>query len=157
MPFSHYLNRLLLRGLIVKGSGMSGTDALYRLLGPLQILPIRHSYYSRLAACITYYLDKKITFHEFLNYLRKEKYSALENTILRLTRKVPLTTAELVTCVDHKCFPKKEQDLLSYIYAKPDTTCDSLTDETQFLHIQYPVLQAIGNLYLDKQITFQKL
>ena len=33
LSFSHYLNRLLLRGLIVKGDGLTGVDALYRFLG----------------------------------------------------------------------------------------------------------------------------
>ena len=156
-PFSYYLNRLLLRGLIVKGTGMSGADALYRLLGPLQILPIRCPFYSRLFTCITYCRDKKFSFHEFVHYLKREKRSVIENTILKLSRSIPLTTSELITCIDHKYFPKKEQDILTSIYAQPDTTCESLTDETQFLHIQYPVLQAIGNLYLDKQILFHKL
>ena len=155
-PFSYYLNRLLLRELIVKGSGMSGTDALYRLLGPLQILPIHHSFHSRLTSCITLYLDKQITFQEFCHCLRKGKRSVIETTILNLADKVPLTTAELVTCIDHQYFPKTEQDILASIYAQPGTTFNSLTDESQFLHIQYPVLQAIGNLYLDKQILFQK-
>ncbi len=36
--FSFYLNRLLLRGLIVKDDGMTWVDALYRLLGTLQAI-----------------------------------------------------------------------------------------------------------------------
>ncbi|WP_270628919.1 hypothetical protein [Mediterraneibacter gnavus] len=33
IPIEPYLNRLLLRGLVVKGDGLTGVDALYRLLG----------------------------------------------------------------------------------------------------------------------------
>lgn len=33
IPIEPYLNRLQLRGLIVKGDGLTGVDALYRLLG----------------------------------------------------------------------------------------------------------------------------
>src|SRR5699024_934134 len=40
LPLSHYLNRLLLRGLLVKGMGVSAVDALYRLLGTLTITPV---------------------------------------------------------------------------------------------------------------------
>ena len=39
LSFQHYLNRLSLRGLVVSGIGLTGVDALYRLLGSLTIIP----------------------------------------------------------------------------------------------------------------------
>ena len=39
LSFQHYLNRLSLRGLVVSGIGLTGVDALYRLLGSLTINP----------------------------------------------------------------------------------------------------------------------
>ena len=38
LSFQHYLNRLSLRGLVVSGIGLTGVDALYRLLGSLTII-----------------------------------------------------------------------------------------------------------------------
>ena len=46
LPLSHYLNRLLLRGLLVKGMGVSAVDALYRLLGTLTITPVEDRFSS---------------------------------------------------------------------------------------------------------------
>ena len=40
LSFQHYLNRLSLRGLVVSGIGLTGVDALYRLLGSLTIIPL---------------------------------------------------------------------------------------------------------------------
>ena len=39
-------------------------------------------------------------------------------------------------------------------YTEPETTYQTLVDDVQIHHTQYPVLQAIANLYLNKQITF---
>lgn len=41
LSFQHYLNRLSLRGLVVSGIGLTGVDALYRLLGSLTIIPLK--------------------------------------------------------------------------------------------------------------------
>ena len=48
LAFSYYLNRLLLRGLIAKGEGVTGVDALYQLLGKLHILPVHETFSTRL-------------------------------------------------------------------------------------------------------------
>lgn len=158
LSFSHYLNRLLLRGLIAKGDGLTGVDALYRLLGNLHILPVSNSFPVRLFTCIQLRLEGKIGCRDMGKYLKKMPYTPIEETILKLTQTIPLTTAELVTCVDMK--EEKEswdsKALLEKLYQNPDTTYQTLTEDAQIHHIQYPVLQAIGNLYLNKQISFQQ-
>lgn len=158
LSFSHYLNRLLLRGLIAKGDGLTGVDALYRLLGNLHILPVSNSFPVRLFTCIQLRLEGKIGCRDMGKYLKKMPYTPIEETILKLTQTIPLTTAELVTCVDLK--EEKEswdsKELLEKLYQNPDTTYQTLMEDAQVHHIQYPVLQAIGNLYLNKQISFQQ-
>ena len=61
-----------------------------------------------------------------------------------------------MTCVDQKKVPKREEDILTQLYDGTKDTYLTLADQTQILHIQYPVLQAVGNLYLNKQISFQR-
>ena len=156
LAFSHYLNRLLLRGLIAKGEGVTGVDALYQLLGKLHILPVHETFSTRLFTCIQLYVDGKIKPGDFGKYLRKEKNTPIEETVLKLTKTIPLTTAELVTCVDQKKVPKQEEDVLTQLYDGTEDTYLTLADQAQILHIQYPVLQAVGNLYLKKQISFQR-
>ena len=61
-----------------------------------------------------------------------------------------------MTCVDQKKVPKQEEDVLTQLYDGTEYTYQTLADQAQILHIQYPVLQAVGNLYLNKQISFQR-
>ena len=156
LSFSHYLNRLLLRGLIVKGDGLTGVDALYRLLGKLHIQPVTDHFSVRLFTCIQLYLEGKIRFRDFGRYLKKEKCDPMEETVLELAKATELTTAELLACVEQGAKAKNPKEVWDLLYEDTDTTYESLADETQLLHIQYPVLQAIGNLYLNKQISFQQ-
>lgn len=156
LSFSHYLNRLLLRGLIVKGDGLTGVDALYRLLGKLHIQPVTDRFSVRLFTCIHLYLEGKIKISDFGRYLKKEKCEPMEETVLELTRTTDLTTAELLACVEQGATAKNPKEVWNLLYEDTDETYESLADEAQLLHIQYPVLQAVGNLYLNKQISFQQ-
>ena len=156
LSFSHYLNRLLLRGLIVKGDGLTGVDALYRLLGKLHIQPVTDRFSVRLFTCILLYLEGKIKISDFGRYLKKEKCEPMEETVLELTRATDLTTAELLACVEQGATAKNPKEVWNLLYEDTDETYESLAEETQLLHIQYPVLQAVGNLYLNKQISFQQ-
>lgn len=158
MPFSHYLNRLILRGLIAKGEGITGVDALYRLLGTLHILPVSSPFPIRLFTCIQLRLEGKIGNGDMKKYLKKMPYTPIEETVLKLAQTVPVTTAELVTCVELEKdnITKNTKEILDELYQNPATTFQSLADDAQIHHIQYPVLQAIGNLYLNKQISFQR-
>lgn len=155
MGFSHYLNRLILRGLVAKGCGVSGVDSLYGLLGKLHIIPVRNSFRVRLFTCIRLLAEGKITCRECGRYLKKARNTPIENMVLELAEKVSLTTAELVTCVDRGRFPQKEKDVMSQLYEGSEESYETLADQAQFCHTQYPILQAVGNLYLNKQILFQ--
>lgn len=44
-----------------------------------------------------------------------------------------------------------------YPYTSPEDTCSTLTDTVQITHAQYPILQAVSNLYLNQKILFQKI
>lgn len=155
-PFSYYLNRLLLRGLIAKGDGLTGVDALYRLLGNLHIQPVSDRFSVRLFTCIHLYLEKKLKISDFGKYLKKERHTPMEESVLELTKATSLTTAELLTCVELGAKANCPEDVWKLLYEDTDATYKTLTDDAQLHHIQYPVLQAIGNLYLNKQISFQQ-
>ena len=136
LPLSHYLNRLLLRGLLVKGDGISGADAIYRLLGTLTITPVENW---------------------FFRLLKRTTCTPMEQTILALSKKVPLSTAELLSCIDQDAKIDREADVMDTLYPSPDMTFETLADSVQLHHTQYPVLQAVSNLYLKQQILFQKM
>ncbi|MFW5647303.1 MAG: hypothetical protein ACOCMX_08415 [Acetivibrio ethanolgignens] len=73
LAFSHYLNRLLLRGLIAKGEGVTGVDALYQLLGKLHILPVHETFSTRLFTCIQLYVKIKSSPEILENICEKKK------------------------------------------------------------------------------------
>lgn len=158
MPFSHYLNRLILRGLIAEGEGLTGVDAFYRLLGNLHILPVSHPFPVRLFTCIQLRLEGKIRTSDIGRYLKKMHYTPLEKTVMKLAQTVSVTTAELVSYVDleRDSASQNSREMLTELYQDPETTYQTLAEDAQIHHIQYPVLQAIGNLYLNKQISFQR-
>ena len=155
LPFSHYLNRLLLRGLIAKGEGLTGVDALYRLLGTLYILPVKDTFPVRFFSCIHLCLEGKLKAGDFSRYLKKEPRSPIEEVILKLAEKAPLSTAEMLTSIEKQADIQNEADVMKELYEDSDATYQSLADDAQLHHIQFPVLQAVGNLYLNKQISFQ--
>lgn len=157
IPIEPYLNRLQLRGLIVKGDGLTGVDALYRLLGELYISPLKDSFSVRLFTCIYLCMKKKLHTKELIHYLKKPTRTAIEDTVLQIAKKVQISTAELVTCVEQGIHPQNTEQLLTQLYETSDATFRTLAQDIQFTHAGYPVLEAISNLYLNKQIAFEKL
>ena len=145
------------RGLVVKGDGLTGVDALYRLLGELYISPLQDSFSVRLFTCIYLCMKKKLHTKELLHYLKKPARTAIEDTVLQIAKKVQISTAELVTCVEQGIHPQNTEQLLTQLYETSDATFRTLAQDIQFTHAGYPVLEAISNLYLNKQIAFEKL
>lgn len=152
-----YLNRLIVRGLIVKGEGLTRIDALYRLLGELYICPLKDNFTTRLFSCIYLYLKGKIEKADMGHFFRKIHLSSMEKVVLEITKRVQLSTAELAACVEHGVLPKDTRQLMSQLYDSTDATFHTVAEELQVKHTQYPVLEAVIHLYLNKQIAFEKL
>lgn len=157
LPLSHYLNRLLLRGLLVKGMGVSAVDALYRLLGTLTITPVEDRFLPRLASVFLLYTKGQVRLKDIPRLLRKTKCTPTEREVLALAGKAPLSTAELLLSMERGILIRKEEDILEKLYTSPEDTCSTLTDTVQITHAQYPILQAVSNLYLNQKILFQKI
>ena len=128
------LNRLLLRGLVIEGSGDTEYDALYDLLAPLNIVPIGGGLFARL------FSFAKLT----------------------LWNNVPLSTASRLLkpdqrndCVDQGIYSVSSTDaVVEQLYNDESTTslnlpCLAKTD----LNCRR-VISAIANLYLRQQIIF---
>ena len=84
----------------------------------------------------------------------------MEALILKLAQHLSFSVAELIGFVDPSCLPGVP-DLIG-LPDSPDA--QRLTnperpediEQTVLDHVQYPVLEGIANLYLKKQIIFQK-
>lgn len=156
--FGHYLRRLLFRGLIAKGEGLTGVDALYELLGNLYIVPLADSFHVRLFSSLHLLLKGVITMGDLKQHLNASKESPAEKSILRLAKATAMSTAELLQCMEYgKTEIRNADDLMDALYTDDDTTYESIKDQVHNLHVQTPMLSAIGNLYLKKRISFMTL
>ncbi len=156
LPMSHYLNRLLYRGLIAKGCGMTGVDSLYDLLGKLYIIPAHDSYFIRLLSCILLLKRKKIHVKDLFKHLKKSSNTEMEKTILSLSSRISLTVAKTITSIQQNLTLSNQKDVLEQLYPLPTDTCETLENHPEIHYSSYPVLQAICNLYLNKQINFHQ-
>lgn len=156
--FDYFLRRLLLRKLVATGRGLTGVDALYRLLSDLYMEPVKDSFPLRLFSCIHLYTSGKIPLSEFQRHLKKPQNTKMEALVLELSREMALSVAELLCYLEFsEKTPTPPEKAKEVLYDDTDETCDTLAEQVSVSHIQMPVLQAIANLYLQKQIMFYNL
>ena len=111
----------------------------------------------RLASVFLLYTKGQVRLKDIPRLLRKTKCTPTEREVLALAGKAPLSTAELLLSMERGILIRKEEDILEKLYTSPEDTCSTLTDTVQITHAQYPILQAVSNLYLNQKILFQKI
>jgi hypothetical protein len=154
--FEHYARRLLFRGLIIKGEGLTYTDALYNLLGNLYIVPLNAAFHMKLFSGLRLMLKRQLNISQLKHSLfQKPKISPVEKLILNYTREAALSTAELLQYFDSN----KTQNIKQYVstLSSGKMTCDELKQHVHTEYIQHPLLFSISNLYMQKQILFRTL
>ena len=131
---SDCMRRLMQRGLVVEGCGETDEDALYALL-------FGH---------VPFAVTRKL--------FRKDRRSANERRVYRLSRQALLSTAELIKCVEYDIHTiHSDSQLMDALYADDTTTSDNIADMVRPFVCCRPVLQAVANLYLRRQIIFERL
>ncbi len=152
------IDRLLIRGLLVMGSGETEYDALYDLLSSMYIVPIRSNFFLRfLTTCkVMLMLRKPVKALDFL--FRSQKCTNTEKAVLRLSRKIPLSTAEVIRCVEMGIQKLPNSDaVMDSIYADRDTTSDNIAELVKPADCTKEVITAIANLYLRQQLVFDRV
>ena len=77
---------------------------------------------------------------------------------MSLSRQALLSTAELIKCVETGTTDiSTDSKLMDALYADNDTTSDNIRYLMQNVPSTVPVTLAIANLYLRKQIIFERL
>ncbi len=152
------VNRLLTRGLLIEGSGETEYDALYDLLSAMYIVPVGNNFFLRLfAACkVAIRLRKPVMAVKYL--FKSQKCSGTEKTVLRLSRRVPLSTAEVIRCVEMGVQRLANNEaVMDSIYADRDTTSDNIAALVKSAECTKDVITAIANLYLRQQVVFDRV
>ena len=141
---------------IAKGSGTTDFDALYDLLGGLYVVPISSSFPL-----------KVVTFLKLLRsgtapalaaaLFRRDRRTEPERHIMALSRCAPLSTAELVRCAERDISAAVgSQQTLALLYGDQETTSDNIVSEMRTAVCCQAVTAAVANLYLRKQVIFER-
>ena len=152
------MRRLLQRGLVAEGCGETGEDALYALLSSLYVIPISDSLLLRLISFVKLTVFGHVPFAVTKKLFQKDRRNANERQIYQLSRQALLSTAELIKCVEYDIRTiHSESQLMDALYADSITTSDNIADMVRPFSCCRPVLQAVANLYLRRQIIFERL
>lgn len=150
------LNRLEMRGLIARGVGDTDFEALYDLLGGLYVVPLSESLPLRLATFAKLLLDG-VSFFKARKLFQKDKPNAREAQVLALSQQALLSTAELIKCAEAGATDVSTDERLMEVLIDNDyTSSDSLPFEMLDAEQRTPIIMAVANLYLRKQIIFER-
>lgn len=151
------VRRLVQRGLIAKGIGNTGADALYDLLSELYVIPISENLFLRVLSFIRLTFFSRIPYSVTKRVFSKDKRSDSEKKVMRLANQAVLSTAEIIKCIDQNVLTfATDEDLLDVLYHDDYTTSDNIAYSVRFLPQCRPVITSVANLYLRKQIIFER-
>lgn len=151
------VRRLVQRGLIARGSGDTGEDALYDLLSELYVIPISENLFLRMISFIRLTLFSRLPYSVTKKIFSKDKRNDSEKKVMRLANRAILSTAEIIKCIDQNMLSfATDEDLLDVFYHDEYTTSDNIAYAVRSLPQCRPVITSIANLYLRKQIIFER-
>ncbi len=152
------LGRLVTRGLAASGSGETDFEALYDLLGGLYVVPLSESLPLRLAVFLKLTFLKGVSLSKTRELFRKDKPSERETRIMALSRQALLSTAELIKCAEVGARDiSTDEKLMDALYNDDDTTSENIADLMLTAGSRGWVTEAVANLYLRKQIIFERV
>lgn len=147
------VQRLLVRGLIVAGTGDTEYDALYDLLACRFIFPIGAAWPLRVLSFL------KLTFLEGISWkitrrlFHVDARSSCEKKIIRLARQTPLSCAEIIKSIEMDIRRLKDgYDVLDKLYDDNDLNCDNFAQAVREYRCSREVITAVANLYMRQQI-----
>ena len=157
-PFEECAARLVTRGLAASGTGRTGYEALYDLLANLFVVPVSGSFPLRVLAFLKLTLRDRVPFGKARRLFQADRPNAEERRLLALSRQALLSTAELIKCAEAGVSDlSTDQKVMAALYNDDFTTCDNIRWEMMQAGSREDVTLAVANLYLRKQIIFERL
>lgn len=155
--YNDCLKRLVQRGLVAEGQGANGADALYNLLSELYIIPISENILLRILSFIKLTFISRVPLSVTKKLFFKDKRNINEKKVMCLAKQTILSTAEIIKCIDNNVMEfSTEEELLDSLYYDKYTTSDNIAYSVRSLPTCHTVLTSIANLYLRKQIIFER-
>ena len=144
------------RGLIVSGTDYLAADALYDLIGKLKIRPIKFSVIDKLRSMAYLYFVKGLSFSKCYETYFGMRFTADELNVLRLSRNVGITAAEIIQCAENEVKNiRTEDDIMDKVYGEENATFETVTVRSRFSELKTDCIKAVANLYLKKRIIFE--
>lgn len=151
------LQRLQRRGLVVSGTGETDEDALYHLLSCLYVIPLSNSMLLKTITFFKLTLISRLPVSAAKKVFRYRPLTRCEQQVIRLSSQARLSTAEIIKCMDQKaCDLTSAEHILDVLYDDEETTSDNIASLARCFDSRQPVILAIANLYLCKQIIFER-
>ena len=151
------IDRLVTRGLVAEGRGSSEYAALYDLLSCLYIAPVSANPFLRFGVFLKLWLWNGVAFSKAIQLFSRPKSSAEERQIVRLANQALLSSAELIRCAERGVRTlRSDEQLTDCLYDNELTTSENLPILMAASRQARPVSAAIANLYLHKQIVFER-
>ena len=152
------LGRLCTRGLVASGTGATDFEALYDLLGGLYVVPLSESLPLRVAAFLKLTVLRGIPVAKARELFRRDRPSEQEAQVMALSRQALLSTAELIKCAELGVRDvSTDEKLMDALYDDEYTTSDNIPDMMLTARNRERITAAVANLYLRKQIIFQRV
>ena len=152
------LNRLIVRGLVVSGSGETDYDALYDLLSPLYINPLVGNVTARIVTYMKMTMIHHTSKKDAKALLRRDKKTKKEKHLLKLIGQAMLTVGELVRCVDKGIRNLDGDDsVMDAIYDDNELTSDNIGANVKYALCCQDVTITVANLYLRQQLIFDRV
>lgn len=156
--FEDCLCRLVQRGLVAEGIGETASDALFDLICELYIVPISESFLLRVASFIKLTVFQRVPFSVTRKILGRDKRSEDEKKVMCLANQAILSTAEIVKCFQQKTVNfVSEEHMMDVLYRDEYITSDNMAFIVRHLPECRPVMLSVANLYLRKQIIFERI
>ena len=156
--FEQGVARMLQRGLIASGDGETGEDALYDLLNSLYLIPTCCDFFTKMLSFLKLTFCDGLPFRVTRNIFQKPPMTAEEHRVIGLARQALLSTAEIIKCVDKGVYDlSSSQKVMETLYDDDTTTCDNIGSLARCFEIREPVVLAVANLYLHKQLIFERI
>ena len=156
--YTDTLNRLIVRGLVASGRGENGEEALYDLISGLYIIPLYQSPFIRIISFLRMVFIFKLPYEKAKVLFERDKKNKSERRIMKLAFSAPMSTAEIVKCIDKNIdFILNEDDVVEFLYDDKFTTSENIAESVRGLSSVRTVLTAVSNLYLRRQMLFERM
>lgn len=100
----------------------------------------------------------KLPYEKAKVLFERDKKNKNERRVMKLAFSAPMSTAEIVKCIDKNIdFILNEDDVMEFLYDDKFTTSENIAESVRGLSSVRTVLTAVSNLYLRRQILFERM